>query len=191
MVPRSFALALTVLCAPVIACGGSSKPYYIPASSPVKPFEPPEREDLLSEDDDLDDWSETVSDDDDGDDGADPVEASDTGGGTADAGMVGAGDATVHGGLDKDVIRGVIRQRLPQFRACYESELLRDPQLAGTVTVEFVINAAGKVTKASAGGMIEPVARCVSAVIQRIEFPKPQGGGTVKVSYPFRFQVQS
>lgn len=189
MVPRRFALALTLLCAPVVACGGSSKPYYIPASSPVKPFEPPEREDLLAEDDDLDDWSETASDDD-GEDGADPVEASDTGGGTSDASTVGAGDATVLGGLDKDVIRGVIRQRLPQFRACYESELLRDPGLAGTVTVKFVINAAGKVTKASAGGMIEPVARCVSAVIQRIEFPEPKGGGTVNVTYPFTFRAR-
>jgi hypothetical protein len=199
MVPRSFALALSLLCAPAVACGGSSKPYYIPASSPVKPFEPPEREDLLA-DDDLDDWSEAVDGEDDGGD-TEPVEDDDTAGGTAEAGAGGAGierrapvvapgEATVKGGLDKDVIRRVVRQQTAHFQACYESELRKDPELAGTVRIEFVIDAAGAVTSASADGMAEPVAACVTTVIRRIQFPKPKGGGTVKVTYPVRFQVQ-
>jgi hypothetical protein len=29
---------------------------------------------------------------------------------------------------------------------------------------------------------------CILAVIRRIDFPVPKGGGTVQVRYPFKFQ---
>ncbi len=89
-------------------------------------------------------------------------------------------------GLDKAVIRRVIRQHLPAVRYCYEKELITQPTLQGTVTVKFVIAADGSVASAAGSGL-PVVDACVATVVQKMVFPKPRGGGTVNVSYPFKF----
>lgn len=56
----SAALALAVL-----GCGGSEEPYYIPADHEIRPFAPPDEEELAAEEGaaeeaaELDDWGET------------------------------------------------------------------------------------------------------------------------------------
>jgi len=39
----------------------------------------------------------------------------------------------------------------------------------------------------TASGVDTNVANCVASVIGQIVFPKPKGGGSVNVSYPFVF----
>jgi len=88
--------------------------------------------------------------------------------------------------LDPAIIRRYIRRNITEIQRCYEQVLVKDPALAGTATIRFSIGGEGKVTQATGSGM-PPVDACVASVISAIEFPKPQGGGIVNVSYPFIF----
>ena len=71
-----------------------------------------------------------------------------------------------------------------------QRELTRDPDLAGSVTVRFVIARDGRVSssavKRSSMGNAA-VESCVASRILRFHFPEPRGGGVVIVSYPFIF----
>ena len=93
------------------------------------------------------------------------------------------------GGLDKSLIEAVIRQNRSQIRYCYQRQLPKNPNLAGKVTVKFVIAKDGSVSKSSVKkstiGSSE-VESCVIERFMRFQFPKPNGG-IVLVSYPFIF----
>lgn len=93
-------------------------------------------------------------------------------------------------GLDKAIIRRFMKRSFQKIRYCYEKELLTTPSLAGKVVINFTIDANGNVSRATGAGM-PGVEGCVASVILGIQFPKPQGGGTVNVSYPFHFQTAS
>lgn len=96
------------------------------------------------------------------------------------------------GELDKVEIDVAIKQRMPSIRACYEKELRRDPELAGRVTVRFVIDRSGAVKYAAlrASDLDNPlVESCVVSEVRDLRFPAPRGTGTVVVSYPFVFSA--
>ena len=100
--------------------------------------------------------------------------------------MVKIGNAVATGDLDKDLIRRSIRQQLTAIRHCYQKALVRQHDLAGTVTASFTIDPDGRVTGSSADGIEDPVLeRCVAGVIGAIRFPAARGGGLIKVRYPF------
>jgi hypothetical protein len=107
--------------------------------------------------------------------------------GPATVPQVKLGNASTTGDLDKNIIRRYIRRKLPDLEDCYVQRLLAEPALQGTVTTEFTINADGTTSAASASGLHPDVERCVVKVLESIVYPKPKGGGTVKVSYPFSF----
>jgi len=97
------------------------------------------------------------------------------------------GEQQATGSLGKNIIRRYIRRELARIRYCYEKELVKDAALAGTVTAEFTIAVDGKVSHAAASGMNNvAVESCIADVVRGIQFPAPQGGGVVKVVYPFR-----
>lgn len=96
--------------------------------------------------------------------------------------------AEVQGALDKDIIRRIVRAHINQVRYCYNEGLQKDPKLAGRLSVEFVIGPSGSVTSAkveSSELKDAKVADCVAKAIRTWKFPAPNGGGQVKVSYPF------
>ncbi|ABF92113.1 FHA/TonB domain protein [Myxococcus xanthus DK 1622] len=100
------------------------------------------------------------------------------------------GKTTVVGGLDKDVIAKVIRRHQGEIKYCYESELNKDPSLAGKVAVSFVIDPAGAVSDASVSETTlnnAAAERCMLSRIRRWKFPEPKGGGVVSVTYPWLF----
>ncbi len=101
--------------------------------------------------------------------------------------MVRAGAPTPSGGLDKDIIRRLVKRNLGAIKRCYEQELERQPELAGKLTVTFVIGKNGAVASSQGDGLDPTVASCVAGVILRIVFPAPTGGGSVTVNYPFVF----
>jgi Ca-activated chloride channel family protein len=77
-------------------------------------------------------------------------------------------------------------------RDCYNQGLRRDPKLAGTVLLRFVIGESGAVTSldSSASTFPDPVVvSCVANQIRGLVFPKPEGG-PVTVNYPFAFREQ-
>ena len=98
------------------------------------------------------------------------------------------GVAQVVGGLDKDLIRRVVRAHINEIRYCYNQGLARDPNLKGRIAVQFQIGATGKVPTAivSETDMKDKsVGNCIASAVRRWQFPKPPGGGTVIVTYPF------
>jgi TonB family protein len=100
------------------------------------------------------------------------------------------GKTTVVGGLDKDVIAKIIRQHQNEIKYCYESELNKNPSLAGKVAVAFTIDPAGAVSDASVTETTlnnSTAENCMLSRIRRWKFPEPKGGGVVAVTYPWLF----
>jgi len=98
------------------------------------------------------------------------------------------GEADVRGSLSREVIRRVIRRHINEVRFCYEQELAQRPDLAGRITVSFIISATGAVQTASVMNTTLNNARvegCVVQAVRRWTFPAPDGGGVVGVNYPF------
>jgi hypothetical protein len=96
--------------------------------------------------------------------------------------------AEVKGSLDKDIIRRIVRAHINEVRYCYNQGLVRDPTLAGKVSIQFTIGASGSVAVATVADSTlsdEKVASCIAKAVKRWTFPKPTGGGAVVVTYPF------
>lgn len=102
------------------------------------------------------------------------------------------GRPNVQGSLDREIIRRVVRQHRREIQYCYESELQKNRNLAGRITVRFTISATGSVVSAvvSETSMNNAnVERCMAERIRRWVFPEPKGGGIVIVNYPFNFST--
>jgi TonB family protein len=100
------------------------------------------------------------------------------------------GKTTVIGGLDKDVIAKVIRRHQNEIKYCYESELNKNPSLAGKVAVAFTIDPTGAVSDANVTETTlnnSTAENCMLSRIRRWKFPEPKGGGVVAVTYPWLF----
>jgi hypothetical protein len=100
-----------------------------------------------------------------------------------------AGAMTVSGRLPPEVIQRIVRADFPGLRKCYDAGIAKNPRLAGTVTVRFVIRETGNVTGAADAGSDLPdagVVKCVVARFAALGYPAPEGG-VVAVTYPVRF----
>jgi hypothetical protein len=108
------------------------------------------------------------------------------------------GEATLAGSLDKEVIRTGIKSIIPRVGECYNDGLQKNPKLGGRIVVKFVIRTKdrkGRIDEAE----IDPenddlqsplVEQCMLNAIAEIEFPAPEGGGEVHVTYPFVLAAQ-
>jgi TonB family protein len=98
----------------------------------------------------------------------------------------------VVGGLDREVIARVIQRHQSEIKFCFESELQRDPRLAGKVAVAWTIDPTGAVSEAavSESTLGSPAAeRCILDRVRRWRFPEPRGGGVVAVTFPWLFKA--
>jgi TonB family protein len=98
--------------------------------------------------------------------------------------------ATVRGNLDREIIRRIIRRHINEVRFCYEQQLAAHRDLAGRMVVQFNIAPSGQVLSSvmqSSTLSNVRVESCTLQAVRRWEFPKPEGGGLVNVSYPFVF----
>lgn len=91
---------------------------------------------------------------------------------------------------DESQVRGVIKGSLAKFRDCYESQLVRRPQLGGTVGVHFLIQPDGHVfdVAVNENTVDSEVAHCVAGVTRSLVFPPPDTASPVVVTYPFAFR---
>lgn len=109
-------------------------------------------------------------------------------------GLHGGGDVGGSGEFDAALVQRQIKQRLKSITRCYESELRKNPSLAGKVTVTFTIQERGNVTNAKATENTTgspSVADCVTRTISRFRFNPGPEGGSVTFRYPFVFQPQN
>jgi Ca-activated chloride channel family protein len=99
------------------------------------------------------------------------------------------GATSVSGRLPPEVVQRIVRQNFGRFRLCYESGLRNSPNLAGRVSVRFLIGMDGAVSAVgNAGSDIadNSVVSCVVRSFWGLRFPAPEGG-VVTVVYPITF----
>jgi hypothetical protein len=102
--------------------------------------------------------------------------------------VTGIGD--VHGQLDKEIIRRIIRQHINEVKYCYEQQLVANPQLNGKISVTFTIAGTGEVIASLLAGSTMSNLRvegCIVQAVRRWRFPSPQNKGLVIATYPFSF----
>lgn len=102
-----------------------------------------------------------------------------------------SGAAMVKGSLSKEVIRRIVHRHINEVKFCYERELAKRPDLAGRVSIKFIISGSGAVQMAAVaestvGNPI--VENCIAQAVRRWVFPQPEGGGIVIVTYPFQLE---
>ncbi len=98
------------------------------------------------------------------------------------------GQPDLHGSLSKETIRRHINRHIAEVRFCYESQLNARPDLQGRVAIKFVISPSGTVMSAGVAQSdvgSDRVEKCIADTVRRIDFPAPEGGGLVIVTYPF------
>ena len=114
------------------------------------------------------------------------------GGHSASVPQVRMGQAKVDGHLPPEVIARIVRQNFGRFRLCYENGLRNNPNLAGRVSVRFVIGRDGAVSNAANGGSDmadSSVVQCVIRQYYGLSFPTPEAG-IVTVVFPVQFSPE-
>jgi hypothetical protein len=84
----------------------------------------------------------------------------------------------VRGGLDREIIRRIVRRHIGELFACYEPALARRRHLAGKLTIEFTVVPPGQVGATTLRHSTVPdtvVASCFLAAIRNWQFPHPHG----------------
>lgn len=101
-------------------------------------------------------------------------------------------NTVIRGSMDPEVLRKILREYIPQFRHCYQQELIyKSEKIKGILDLDFTINAQGKASrytvKAKDTQFSQRGIDCMGNVLAIIDFPKPKGGGIVDVSQPLNF----
>lgn len=112
------------------------------------------------------------------------------GGGEAKVGVIGNAPPPT-GGLTAEQIRRVVVAHQGALRACYDSELARNPNLRGGVTMTWSIDTGGAVTSSTVAGttLNNPrVEGCISRQVKTWKFPTANAPTTVG-AFPFKFGV--
>lgn len=102
--------------------------------------------------------------------------------------MVRQAKASVGPGLDRELVRRVVRAHINEVRSCYGFDMQRRANLQGRVAVAFVVAASGQVVRSELKESTMASATteaCIVAAVGRWRFPKPKGGVSVEVVYPF------
>ena len=100
------------------------------------------------------------------------------------------GRASVSGFLSREQVERVVRRHHRGIRYCYERELQDDPELEGSIVVNFTIDIDGQVSRRSIESNTmgnRNVESCLLREVGRMRFPEPDGSMVV-VSYPFSFR---
>lgn len=104
---------------------------------------------------------------------------------------VSAGGGSGGGGLSPEQIRRVVMSHVGALRACYESELDKNPSLAGGVTIAWQIAPGGNVTGASLAGSSLGNPRAEGCMLRQVRAWRfPSSDGASSATFPFRFGVK-
>ncbi len=97
-------------------------------------------------------------------------------------------EVIVLGSLSREEIERVVNAHRNEVRFCYQRELLRDPTLAGKITLQWTIVTGGRVELAkvlanSTGSA--SLANCIRDRLVTWQFPSPRGGSKAVVDWPY------
>jgi hypothetical protein len=95
--------------------------------------------------------------------------------------------------LTREEIRVVVRAKMPFVRACFDAGLSREPGIGGRITLRFTIGPEGRVDAVEIveDELGEPsVATCLAESITTWQFPRPRGGRSITIAYPFVFSSE-
>ncbi|MEM6989554.1 MAG: VIT domain-containing protein [Myxococcota bacterium] len=100
------------------------------------------------------------------------------------------GAITVGPGLDKSVVRRVIRSHLREVSACYSAGPVRDESVHGRVEIELAVGPRGavvvsKIDRNTLGD--RRLGKCIAEASKSWEFPRPTTGGTAVVTASLLF----
>ena len=115
-----------------------------------------------------------------------------TGGAGGSFVALGGNGYRVDEGLTRDEVGQVIHSHMGEVRYCHEAALLQNPKTEGKLLMTFEISGKGVVKSATIDtSQLTPgsLAECVHERLLTWQFPKPRGGVTVTVTYPFMFRV--
>lgn len=104
-------------------------------------------------------------------------------------------NTVVRGSMDPELLRKILREYIPQFRHCYQQELVHHSEkIKGIVELDFTINAKGKASRYAVNmkdaKFSKTGIKCMGSVLKVIDFPKPKGGGIVDVTQPLNFLAE-
>ena len=97
-------------------------------------------------------------------------------------------EASVQGGLDRQLVFDVVNRNKGQIRFCYEQGLQLNSSLSGRVAVFWVIDADGRVKSARIKKTSlnnKSVEDCILNRLRTWKFPIPENSKETPVSYPF------
>ena len=102
----------------------------------------------------------------------------------------------VLGSMDPELLRKILREYIPQFRHCYQQELIgNSDKIKGIIDLNFTISAEGRVAahniRAKDARFSQKGIGCMGQVLGLIDFPKPKGGGVVDVRQPLNFFAET
>ena len=102
----------------------------------------------------------------------------------------------VLGSMDPELLRKILREYIPQFRHCYQQELIsKSDKIKGVIDLNFTIAANGKVSKYNIkvkdAQFSSKGVGCMGQVLGLIDFPRPKGGGVVDVRQPLNFFAET
>jgi TonB family protein len=96
------------------------------------------------------------------------------------------------GGLDKDQVAKVVNTHIQEVRSCHDSATRRSGRIEGRLEISFVIDPNGAVSQAKSlsNSSGDPtLGTCIIGRLKTWSFPRPRGGVSVSVSYPFVFRT--
>ena len=100
-----------------------------------------------------------------------------------------ASEAEPSGEIEPDVVDSVVHGNFQHFRLCYEDGLYDNPQLAGRVSVRFIVQIDGSVVEVSVADTDFPptVTDCIAHGFYKLRFPAQESDA--QVVYPIYFSA--
>ena len=95
-------------------------------------------------------------------------------------------------GIDRALLSKILKGLIPQFKHCYQRELVRDSRIEGVINLIFRIHSNGRVSNIKVKGerisFGKEGTNCMKKVLYSVNnFPRPYGSGVVDVKQPLNF----
>ncbi len=98
----------------------------------------------------------------------------------------------------ESIVSSRIEEKRDAFKLCFENARLPVKEAekfrGGLIRLEWTIEADGWVKKEPKllqdSVKVPAITRCISKTVQSIQFEAPRAGGTIQVSYPFKYTIE-